>query len=77
MNSLVKMLNISEISALTHKFIAIDKDSTGMISVEELSEVLVHSNHPMTAERINKIVDEVDCSNNHKIKYSEFIAATI
>jgi len=55
----------------------IDKDHSGFIDIYELEEVLIKSNYKMSADEIQKIINEVDYAQNKKINYSEFIAATI
>ena len=40
MNVLVKMLDVKHVSELRLAFHAIDKDQTGMITVEELQDAL-------------------------------------
>lgn len=55
----------------------IDKDMTGMISAEELMEVLKNSDAKMSAEEVQDIIHELDYAENERINYSEFLSATI
>lgn len=77
MSVLIKMLSTKEIEKLREAFILIDKDETGMISLDELSEALQQSGHKLTRQEIKQIIDNVDYAGNGKINYSEFLVATI
>lgn len=77
MSVLIKMLNAKQIETLRKVFVLIDKDATGMISIDELREALHTNGHQMTCNEIKQIMDNVDYAGNGKINYSEFLAATI
>ena len=78
MNILVKMLPPREVDEMRIQFETIDKDKSGFIDAEELSQVL-KENKKITIpdDEIDKIIQKVDYAGNGKINYSEFIAATL
>ena len=61
MNILVKTLKESEILHLKTQFLKIDKDHTGMISVQELKEVIQTTKLEYTDEEIDKMFENIDC----------------
>lgn len=71
------MLNPKEIEGLRREFQKIDTDHSGFIELQELETALKNANFEMSALEIKQIVSELDYTGNHKINYSEFIAATI
>jgi Ca2+-binding EF-hand superfamily protein len=77
MNILVKTLNENELIHLKQQFDKIDKDQTGMISVEELKHALQDTDNHMSDEEINHMFDNIDYAGNKKINYTEFISATL
>ena len=71
------MLNPKDIQILREQFQKIDTDNSGFIELCELEEAIKQANFDLTAKEICAIVHELDNSGNHKINYSEFLAATI
>ena len=63
---------------LMEMFRALDKDSNGTLSKQEILESLKKNKQPLDAEKMaNKIMEYGDLNKNDKIDYSEFVAATI
>lgn len=54
-----------------------DKDGTGFISVEELTEAIYAAKVQISDTEISDLIKEIDYVGNGKINYSEFISATI
>ena len=77
MNVLVKNLNDFEISSLKDQFHIIDQDQTGYITCEELREALNTVGNPLPPKQVDQLIMKIDYYGNHKINYSEFIAATL
>ena len=78
MNNLVKNLQNNEIKDLTNQFKLIDKEFTGYITCDELMDLLNKSTTaPVSKKRVQEIIESIDYYGNHKINYSEFIAATL
>lgn len=77
MNMLVKMVDREKIRDLKQQFAEVDKDNTGEISAEELKQAIKQADLHMTSDQIEQIISEVDYFGNHKINYSEFLAATL
>lgn len=74
---LVKTQDVTEVEDLRLQFEKMDIDSTGFIEKSELKKVLSDTNHKMSSSEIDRIIDEVDYFGNHKISYTEFLAATM
>lgn len=64
MNILVKMATEEELESLTRAFKIIDKDGTGLIKAQELSEIIQKHKLPMTKEDINNMITESDYAGN-------------
>lgn len=77
LNVLVKMLNEKEISHLRVVFEQVDKDRTGMISIQELEDAIKSHSEELSGHDIKHLFTQVDYKGNGKINYSEFLAATI
>ena len=77
LTSLVKMLHIKDTENLTHQFEIIDGNNTGFIEIDELETAIKLANFDLNSEEIKNIVEELDLIGNHKINYSEFLAATV
>ena len=56
------------------QFEKIDKDNTGLIDVKNLVDIVKAH---FSRREADKIITELDTSGNHKINYTEFIAATM
>jgi len=54
-----------------------DTDNSGTIEFSELETALSNAKHKIGAEELKHIIDELDYNGNHKINYTEFLAATI
>lgn len=50
---------------------------TGEISADELKLAIKAADLQISSEHVEKIINEVDYFGNHKINYSEFLAATL
>lgn len=58
------------------QFRQLDKDGTGMITIEELQHFLESKKETYTSEEIKAVIREIDYMGNGKINYSEFLSAT-
>lgn len=74
---LVGMMDKGDVEPLRNSFLEIDRDRTGFITVEELSQALLESQIELTEEQVHQIVKEVDIHGNGKINYTEFITASL
>ena len=55
-----------------------DTDNSGFIEIKELEQALTNGNVHATQQELKEIMDQLDYRDgNHKINYSEFLAATI
>ena len=77
MNVLVRYLNTEELTQLNSVFRVLDTDHTGYITTSELKEALTRLGLEATQESINELVAGIDIEGIGKIKYSEFLSATI
>ena len=77
MNILVKTLKEDAILHLTDEFHKIDKDHTGMITLDELKNSVMHSEHKISDDQIEAMFQKIDATGNNKLNYTEFIAATL
>jgi Ca2+-binding EF-hand superfamily protein len=77
MNVLVKHLDSKQLSDLQHEFEKIDEDRSGFLEFDEIKVVIEKSGSSLDSAEIDKIIKEIDFAGNHKINYSEFLAATI
>ena len=77
MNVLVKNLHDSEIIRLKEQFRILDEDNSGYINTRELKEALSKVGSQLSNVEVEEIVEKIDYYGNHKINYSEFIAATL
>ena len=48
-----------------------------MIKADELRDAMVKANQHVPLKEIEKIINELDYRGNHKINYTEFLAATV
>ena len=76
LNIMVKMNKEEDIQHITAQFQKMNKDGTGMITVEELQNYLESKNLRITREEIKAVIKEIDYKGNGKINYSDFLAAT-
>lgn len=77
LNVLVKMLKPKDIDHLKTEFMKVDTDNSGFIEYSELESAIKRANFKMTQAELEKIIKEIDYADNHKINYTEFLAATI
>ena len=77
LNLLVNILKPTQISHLREIFEAIDKDNSGTIEPSELIEAFKKSGYEMDVVEVESILAEIDPLNPHKIRYTDFIAATM
>ncbi|MFS7915281.1 putative calcium-dependent protein kinase 5 CAMK-CDPK family [Helianthus anomalus] len=85
MNKLKKMalrviaskLSEEEIAGLKQMFKAIDTDSSGYITFEELKAGLKRFGSNLNESEIYKLMQSADIDNNGTIDYEEFVAATL
>lgn len=77
MNILVKHLDHKQIADLKASFEQLDEDQSGFLEFKELNEAITKSNMNLKPEEIEELIKEIDYADNHKINYSEFIAATM
>ena len=55
-----------------------DTDNSGFIELKELEQALTKGNFHATQQELREIMNQLDYrDDNHKINYSEFLAATI
>lgn len=57
---LVKMLKDEDIQHLKIRFHSMDKDSTGLISFEELKEAMMESGFSVPQEQISHLLEEIN-----------------
>ncbi len=62
---------------LREQFQKIDSDNSGQIEIAELKEVLMNTNKNVAVTEFDHIIQELDYNGNHKINYTEFLAATL
>jgi len=77
LNVLVKMLKPKDIEHLKNEFMKVDNDNSGFIEYQELEKAIKAANFKMTEAELQRIIKEIDYADNHKINYTEFLAATI
>ena len=76
---IVNMLNEKEIKNLRETFRLIDKDSSGMISYEELCKAMEDLGYHGSQEELSKLLQALNDSSeaNKEINYTEFITASM
>ena len=77
MNMLVQMISQEEVKDLRAQFEAIDTAGTGMIDMNELTDVLTQKGIKVDVAQLNNLITEIDYYGNRQINYSEFLSATI
>lgn len=77
LNVLARRLKRSEIEELTNAFATIDRDNTGLITSEELQQVLQEAGYSMAQQDIEVIMKNLGMRGDGRFGYSDFIAATI
>lgn len=59
------------------EFQKLDTNQSGFLEPDNIKEALSSIGQRMNLDSINAMIDEIDFAGNHKINYTEFIAATI
>lgn len=64
---------------MTGKFLELDVDNNGYISIDELSDVINKLGYHATEQEIQHLIKGISSSENTplRIKYTQFLAATI
>jgi calmodulin len=63
--------------ALLSQFKLLDKDNTGVISKQNLTDAVHEANLDLDEKEISSIIEQVDYETNGTISYTEFLAATM
>lgn len=71
------LLNSKELKEIRDTFAAIDEDSSGAISLQELQNAFRQAGQARAEEDIGEIISKVDFDQNGEINYSEFISGTL
>ena len=71
------LLNSKELKEIRDTFAAIDEDSSGAISLQELQNAFRQAGQQRAEEDIGEIISKVDFDQNGEINYSEFISGTL
>lgn len=66
-----------ELKDLKEKFIAMDKDSNGSISLSELREVLKRRGSTMSESEVQMTMSLADVNGDGRLDFHEFLAATL
>lgn len=74
---LARELSERQIQELRKKFMALDTEGDGLLSVEELLKGMRHVGHVLPEPDVRKIVAALDPSGQGRIGYQEFISALI
>ena len=74
---LIKHLSNEEIKSLRSEFEKMDTDNSGFLEYNELRDALKQFNIKMKSEEIDSMINELDFHDNHKVNYTEFLAAQI
>ena len=77
LNVMVRQLPPKKVRLLRQEFEKYDKTGDGFIGADELKQALEAQGHEATSGEIERIFKNIDFAGNHKINYSEFLAATI
>ena len=78
LNILVKTIHATNYLDLQTQFKVIDTDGSGVITRDELEEVIKNrAELKVEQEEIDNILNEIDYDGNGSINYSEFLAATL
>ena len=68
------LVEIQEMNQIKEYFVEIDKNGDGILTLEEVEEVMKGNGHKKTAQKIFKLMDY---EKNNMISYEEFIKAVI
>jgi len=71
------LLNSKELKEIRDTFSAIDEDSSGAISLQELHNAFRQAGENRRDEDLDEIIKKVDFDQNGEINYSEFISGTL
>merc|ERR1712203_658923 len=70
-------LNDGEIKALRETFMALDGNSDGMLTVNEMKEGIRKAGIKEIPPDLQQIMDDIDSDGSGQIDYTEFLAATL
>lgn len=74
---LIKHLDSQQLQTLRGEFERIDTDNSGFLEYKELKHALGKYGGEMSTQEIDSMIHELDFSENHKINYTEFLAAQV
>lgn len=77
MKVVLQHLSSEDISELNEAFLSLDRGKTGFITVENLELAMREAGFDLASEDIHKIVERIDYLHLGKIKYSDFLVATL
>ena len=77
MNLLVKISTPQELEGAAAVFKGIDKDQSGLITIDEMKAFLKKQNMSCSDQEVSEMFEELDYQGNGKINYSEFLMATM
>lgn len=60
--------------AIRAQFQALDKDGNGVVSAEEIREVLTALGDRLSDEDVNEMIRDVDTDGDGQVNYEEFVA---
>lgn len=71
------LLNSKELKEIRDTFSAIDTDSSGTITLAELSAAFQQAGGGESPQNLREIIKRVDFDENGEINYSEFVSSTL
>lgn len=77
MNVLVTHLAPREVKYLNDEFEKLDVQQNGYLQYDDLRDAVKNSGFDISNKEMDQILKEIDFERNKKIKYSEFLAASI
>jgi Ca2+-binding EF-hand superfamily protein len=77
MNVLVKHLSPKDVVNIKNQFEKLDVHQNGYLLYEDLERAVKDSGFNLSRKEMDQLLKEVDFEKNNKIKYTEFLAATI
>ena len=60
--------------AIRAQFRTLDKDGNGLVSAEEIREVLTSLGDELSDEEVNEMIRDVDQDGDGQVNYEEFLA---
>jgi len=70
-------LSSEDISELNEAFLNLDRGKTGFITAEDLEMAMKEAGFDLASEEIHNVVSQIDYLHLGKIKYSDFLVATL